>query len=324
MKLYPDLWKVVFQKLPVKTLLRLRDVCKSWRTIIDSPAFITEHFQHFNDNSYKNRLLLVERIGRNERSKLVIRVVKPTFEEIAQITTVHGDCRVWDILNGLFLFQEYVDTITQTQYPLLRIYNPYVTKTLILPPCPMLDHLVNKFVLGFDPSTEDYKVIGFRIRKLSSEIVVYSCKNNCWKTKTVEMNDAIPFSGMQFQHHFCQGAAHWMMSDGARKDGVFEYTHVLSLDFRREEFRCVEFPERRMINFLFVLGQSLAVFGISAESSNIWILRVDVGERVPKKRWYLYDSKKSSLDAYNFFQQNDIGRVTYDEDSGKIFGLTLV
>uniref|UniRef100_A0A803MP53 F-box domain-containing protein n=1 Tax=Chenopodium quinoa TaxID=63459 RepID=A0A803MP53_CHEQI len=302
MKLPQDMWTDIFLKLPVKTLLRLRGVYKSWAQIIDSPAFITEHCQSFNENSYKNRLLLIERIAISESFGQVIKVVKSTFEEIALITMVHRNCIIRDVLNALFLFQE--NGVTQ-----------------------------KLFILGFDPSCKDYKIIGFRakdkisIKELSPNIKVYSCNNNCWKIKTVQVNDAKSYGTVLLhQHYFCQGAAHWMMSDGARKkDGEFKYTHVLSFDFRREEFRCVELPDRRMIKFLFVFGKSLAVFGISAESTNIWIMREDNGKLVPKNRWILYDNKNSSLDAYNFFQQKCsaiVARVTYDEHSGKIFVLT--
>ncbi|XP_021747419.1 F-box protein At3g07870-like [Chenopodium quinoa] len=327
-----DIWKVVFQKLPVNTLLRLRGVCKSWRTIIDSPAFITEHFQHFNENSYKNRLILIERIGHLEWTDQVIRVVNFRLEEIAQITTIGKDCRVWETLNGLFLLQD--NDYKPTLIPNLRLYNPYVNKSLDLPPCPLPVLPIDMFVLGFNSSTKDYKVIGFRVKsskldELSSEIKVYSCNDRCWKTKNVQMNDAVMYRDILLrdlhQPHFCQGAAHWLVRD---VDDLFENTHVLSFDFGREEFRCVELPaeSRRMKKFLFIFGKCLAVFCFTAERTDVWIMREDDGERVPQNRWQLSDTKNSSLDACTFNELKNFGigaRVTYDEQCGKLFALRL-
>ncbi|XP_021747416.1 F-box protein CPR30-like [Chenopodium quinoa] len=330
MKLNPDLWAEVFLKLPVKTLVRVRDVCKSWRSIIDSPDFITEHCEQFKKNSDKNQLLLVERTGplRLKYSGKVIRVVnKLTFEEIRQITKVSEKCKIWDVFDGLFLYQDYDATI----YTSLKIWNPSVGKSWRLPDPPrplprLLGQGDDKLVLGFDPSSKDYKVIGFRrndgvsVKKLSSEIAVYSGINRLWKIKTVEVNEPFSyFAVLQHQHHFCQGAAHWIVSDGARNDGGFEYTHVLSFDFGIEEFRCVELPGMEMFKCLFVFGKSLAVFGISAESSRIWIMGEDVGEVVGEKQWILCFEGGSSLDAYNFFKEYKFARITYDEYTGEFF-----
>ncbi|XP_021739727.1 putative F-box/LRR-repeat/kelch-repeat protein At1g11620 [Chenopodium quinoa] len=329
MKLNPDLWTEIFLKLPVKTLVRLRDVCKSWRSVIDSPDFITAHCEHFKKNSDKNQLLLVERIGplRLGFAGQVIRVVnKLTFEEISQITTVSENCKIWGVFDGLFLYQDY----DATMHSKLKIWNPAVTKSWILPDPPrQLPHLLghdDKFVLGFDPSSKDYKVIAFRrkegvvVKKLSSKIAVYSRNLRLWKIKTVKVNEPFSyFAVLQNQHHFCQGAAHWIVSDGARNDGGFEYTHVLSFDFGIEEFQCVELPGMEMFKCLFVFGKSLAVFGISAERSRIWIMREDVGEVVREKPWVLCFEGASSLDAYAFFQQNKFAKITYDEYTGEFF-----
>uniref|UniRef100_A0A803MP45 CCHC-type domain-containing protein n=1 Tax=Chenopodium quinoa TaxID=63459 RepID=A0A803MP45_CHEQI len=242
-----------------------------------------------------------------------------------------GDAKpIRDIFNGLILFQEFRAPYYEfTRFPVLKLWNPSARKHQILRPCPLTlpGDGVDNFAIGFDSSSKDYKVVafgGYDNGVDNVKIAVYSFNNRRWKIKDVGVNNLVSSFSIRLHHrYFCQGAAHWINGDiVVEYDGSFEHTHMSSFDFGVEEFRRVPLPGWKMFKCLFDFGKSLAVFGISAESSKIWIMREDVGEVVPEKPWVRCFKGGSSLDALKFFIGNRNARITYDEYSGVYFLLS--
>ncbi|XP_056685309.1 putative F-box/kelch-repeat protein At3g17570 [Spinacia oleracea] len=56
----PELWREVMVRLPAKTLVRFRSVCKAWCSMIDEPDFLSMHLSVYKNNVDKNRLLVME------------------------------------------------------------------------------------------------------------------------------------------------------------------------------------------------------------------------------------------------------------------------
>ncbi|KAL7218697.1 hypothetical protein ACSBR2_011880 [Camellia fascicularis] len=48
----------ILARLPVKSLLQMRCVCKSWNSLINSPIFITSHMNQTLSNNNNELLLL--------------------------------------------------------------------------------------------------------------------------------------------------------------------------------------------------------------------------------------------------------------------------
>ncbi|XP_021747417.1 putative F-box protein At5g52610 [Chenopodium quinoa] len=336
MHLCEDLLTEIFLKLPVLTLLRFRAVCKSWCSIIDSPAFTSQHFELFNKNSTKNQLLLIHAVTQDDgMTELEFEVVNQfTFDRVKLIAFLTENCKIHDIFNGLILYQQIRDPkIKNTMYPVLMLLNPSVRKVRTLCPCTLpeqLGHGIDNFALGFDSSSNDYKVIAFggndRVNANLYKIAVYSLNEDRWKMKNVHVvdNPISRYTVLLHHRHFCQGGVHWIRGgrDTVLYEGGLEHTHFSSFDFGVEEFRCLPLPGRKMFKCMFDFEKSLAVFGISAESSNMWIMREDVGEVAPERPWVRCFRGGSSLDAFEFFKRNKYARITNDEYSGVFFVLS--
>ncbi|XP_021839010.1 F-box/kelch-repeat protein At3g06240-like [Spinacia oleracea] len=56
----PELWTDVLARLPAKTLVRFRCVCRAWCSKIDKPEFLSMHLSLYKNNVDKNRLLVME------------------------------------------------------------------------------------------------------------------------------------------------------------------------------------------------------------------------------------------------------------------------
>ncbi|XP_021856069.1 F-box/kelch-repeat protein At3g23880 [Spinacia oleracea] len=316
----PELQWEVMVRLPVKTLLRFRCICKCWRSIIDSPDFIFSHSNLLSNDINKTLMLVLEnskkfQYSQDHKQSLIIRD-RHTFRFCYQFV----ESEQWGFLgscNGLVLIQD-------IKFPsLLGLFNPCIRKALILPPCPIYfdkkryyrTHPI--FVLGFVSSCNDFKVVAFMDeesgitgKETSIIIAVYSLNDDLWRIKLVELNFPITVvTSKSWWDHFCQGAGHWIVN-----------THVFSFDFGVEEFSSVEFPNTGSEKFKydFVLGESLAVFGISPISICIWIMRKDGGN----DPWSLWFSGDSSFSGYYCFKYLSVKNFSYDVKSGTTYVLT--
>ncbi|KNA22252.1 hypothetical protein SOVF_035750 [Spinacia oleracea] len=102
-------------------------------------------------------------------------------------------------------------------------------------------------------------------------------------------------------------------------------THVLSFNFDTEDFLNVELPDATgnlVFKCLFILGESVAAFGISCSNCCIWVMNKDGtgGEKL----WSLRFTGDSCYDAYSFFRSYSFDKSFYDEHSGKLFTMTTL
>ncbi|KNA17293.1 hypothetical protein SOVF_081380 [Spinacia oleracea] len=205
---------------------------------------------------------------------------------------------------------------------MLRLWNPSVRKSLIIPFIPS-DFKWETYVLGFSPSSNDYKVVAFDFDRDGNVYAVYSISTNTWRIKPCPSN-SLPLFVLEAggnlplydSPHFCQGAVHWMVCGSVPNI----YTHVLSFEFDTEDFHIVELPdsagEVEMCRGLTTVGEELAVFGISALNCCIWVMRKEGGEKL----WSLRFSGDSCLDSYNFVARDCyfLKRFYYEQKTGVI------
>ncbi|XP_057543474.1 F-box/kelch-repeat protein At3g23880-like [Amaranthus tricolor] len=258
-----DIVSDILARLPVNTLLEFRVVCTSWRTYIDSPSFISKHRNLYNKNHSKNSHLL---IAESTRQLCLQRVTNDqTLTTLAFLPPFSPDIiipLIWEACNGLFLISVHADQRR------ICLWNPFLRKSLILPPCPIVTpFLFVHYVIGFSPSCDDYKVLAFRIRTIiqgyeyEPTMAVYSLKHHLWTIKINPMNvDAWtslrdPFSCDLYV--YCGGIVYWFTKVDP------EIIHAF--DFNTEEFKNVPVPEplkesKNLI--LFTIGELLAVISL--------------------------------------------------------------
>ncbi|XP_074265310.1 F-box/kelch-repeat protein At3g23880-like [Silene latifolia] len=341
----PEVWTQILSSLPAKTLLQFRCVCKSWYSIIDNPDFIHLHFQHCKINSGNNKLLLaLESFGEGNKDKRrlftiheaetwegnqegwVLTVREAETLENTSVIFRKPDSYSYHIkssCNGLLLVGRYGPRFHDE----LKLWNPCIRKSLLLPTCPLsLPRATRYYLLGFAPHSKDYKVVAFACessqdtdiqpRKMHS--AVYTLRDQLWTVKnpitTCIVLDLYSLSTAVF----FRGATYWLLRNHNQST---ELSHLGSFDFDKEIINLLELPfsldETGFVRFLFLLGGSLAVFSISQVTSSIWVLEQD-NEKRPWTRWF---SGKSTWDAHQLFlgEKCSYQKVFYYESDGGYF-----
>ncbi|XP_074265423.1 F-box/kelch-repeat protein At3g23880-like [Silene latifolia] len=294
----PEIRTQIFRKLPAKPLLKLSCVCKSWCSIIDYPDFIHTHFQisqipNSGNNNNNRSLLALEalEIYADHRAGCLLTVCLPeTLEETSHIFRksdiywyrIIGSC------NGLLLVSR--TGVFYESQKVLRLWNPCIRKSLVIPACPFPSYMLEDcvYVFGYAPVSKDYKVVAIGSRKSRSGearkmyLAVYRLRDQQWTVKkarhisfpnTIKMSQ--PFYCIQAAV-FLKGVAYWL---GNFDKYNVELTHLGSFYFDKEEIVLLELPssweERGSFKFLFLFGESLAIFRISEVASSIWVLDQD-------------------------------------------------
>ncbi|XP_074265205.1 putative F-box protein At3g23260 [Silene latifolia] len=350
----PEVWSQIFATLPAKTLVRFRCICKSWCSIIDHPTFVSMHLQIFKINSSKDKLLLALEALRGEDKGCMVTVREGCLVTVCEAETLRNTGRIFRKsdsysyhmiggCNGLFLVNRkniprrhtHGKTGHRFHQEELRLWNPCIRKSLVLPtrPCsPLLKDSV--YLLGFDAVSKDYKVVAIAIdycqpeETTKTDVAVYRLSNQQWTVKDDYLNISYPYRiGRLGPFHslsisvFFRGSAYWL---GQIDKNRIDLTHLGCFDFDSEKITFSKLPftwdESGSLRFLFLLGESLAVFSISLETSSIWVLQQDKEKFGP---WILWFSGKSNSAGYKTFEGIDSSKekIFYCESDGGYFVL---
>ncbi|XP_056683922.1 putative F-box protein At3g10240 isoform X2 [Spinacia oleracea] len=306
--LTPDLWNEVLLRSPVKTLLRFRCVCKSWFSLIDSPDFISMHLKMYKNN----QLLAIEYAPKSLLDfAFIIRRSDTTIRKIAQLVKNSESPMISGsvMIDGLMLIGCFTLRGSHLNTRELSLWNPSIRKLMSIPCCPLQPKFYDVgYYLGFAPSSKDYKVVAYELGdsdafELSIAIAIYSIRDRLWRVKSNWNN--VPrwcFDLMKARNGvvFSQGVLYCKPYFRFLEClGVEEKTHLLSFDFDSEEFGVLKLPDigEDMRRFLFLLGGSLAIFGISNVRASVWVMEKSPG----KETWCQFSSGDSDIEAYEFF-----------------------
>lgn len=207
--------------LKVKTILRLKSVCKSWNSLVSDSTFVKKHLKKSSQNPH-----LILTLENNEPNNILMFPIHGILENPSSIT-VHSDSFHHPLkdeviavgsCNGLlcFLFGSISMTlagnVTAYQNHWFRFRNPSTrttSKELGLFRYSFLMESKNqrsaifKFMFGYDDSHETYKVVAFRVQgdldniaSWKSEVKVYRLNDNCWRN--VQGFHVIPFKWLDY------------------------------------------------------------------------------------------------------------------------------
>lgn len=232
-------------RLPVKTLLRCIVLSKSWYDLIKTPNFIATHL-HKTLSSDDHRLFLHRLYGNNDET------FRLYFDnnDFGEYMTPHPPCdtkkhlHVAGSCNGLIcLFRDDFSHGFGYGYRFI-LWNPSIRKSILLPSPHFI--FANNFLrcrnftgFGFDPTTQDYKVL--RIMNLLVDdwihfrADVYSLNSNSWK----DITDIVP----RYRVHesvtpaFVNGALHWIATENNYRN------FIMVFDVRDDVFREMMLPE---------------------------------------------------------------------------------
>ncbi|KAE8674677.1 Detected protein of unknown function [Hibiscus syriacus] len=244
----------ILSKLHVKSLTRLRCVCKTWSSSFETPHFNTKH--HQNNLKNNNLNLLLKRchgytrdnihyfsqlsIEKDQNFRVKYNIHLPFFENFVHAPLVHGPCNGILCLTDLSCFGHNV-----------ALWNPSTREFKILPqstvqrPHRLLDFSSFNFLgFGYDSQTDDFKCIRFvtnyfeenldewLMADWTSQVELYSLKRDSWKEILFPGVDA--FASILFNNYvngfiYCQAVA--------------VDHHILSFDMVNEKFSTSPLPE---------------------------------------------------------------------------------
>nr|XP_015869004.2 F-box protein At3g07870-like [Ziziphus jujuba var. spinosa] len=160
----------ILSKLPVKTLMKFKSVCKHWSNLIDSPFFA--HL-HSSQAIQETRVLLPSSSSSDGQQKCLkpckddgrfmhisLDLVSKFFESKSYYLV--GSC------NGLLCFKKksYCDIDRRTGG--LLLFNPLRQQLLPLPPPSAESVSMRQFGFGFDSSTATYKMLSVFYNEIST------------------------------------------------------------------------------------------------------------------------------------------------------------
>ncbi|KAK8558892.1 hypothetical protein V6N12_042184 [Hibiscus sabdariffa] len=226
----------ILKRLPVKSLVRCKSVCKTWNTLISNPSFISVHLQASLSN---NTPFLLLGCLKKDGLEYSLHYDNDGFGKFKQLPFPRFgfvfDSQVVGSCNGVICVRLYT-------YDELRfvLWNHSIQKYISLPQLSFSEDDDFNFVFGFDLVTNDYKLLIVGVDKDGTwiEPYLFSLNENCWKRVNAFSTN---YAFVPGPLNFVNGAVHW---SGYRERNNGEYSHaILGFDLSAEEFFEINFPE---------------------------------------------------------------------------------
>ncbi|KAK3417201.1 hypothetical protein EUGRSUZ_H02939 [Eucalyptus grandis] len=242
----------ILLRLPAKSLVRCKCVCKRWRSLISDPGFAKSHLQKLKAGD----LIPSQRIiigGRNGPLKTVDYEALDGGE--GRMVVPHGiePSRIVGSCDGL------VCLIGPSNFV---IYNPTTREYMELPGSDFVDQATlfrgarndSFYGFGYDSQSDDYKialVVGDVVEVENWKVAIFSLKSCSWRMMMIE----VPFQEEEVEcgHPavYWKGALHchvyvWNMNDEG-------FSAILSFDLSEEKFHQV-LPVPPVDEDIFLLG----------------------------------------------------------------------
>ncbi|KAJ8747797.1 hypothetical protein K2173_006950 [Erythroxylum novogranatense] len=343
----PEVVVDILMRVPVKSLLCCKCVCKSWNSIISSPEFITNHLKQTTARSRRNPFLFLKYISKpfTEKSCWIYR---DNDEEFSVHSQMEHPCKIRSWNNGFIGSCDGVICLSNDEkhylvHPLL--WNPSIRRYLRLPrpliPCHTSNNIYGVIAgFGFDSQNNDYKVVRIvNVRrsmvinkklKHPIEVEIYSLNARSWKMIGACVD---PF-GMCFgnmQPTLLNGIVHWLVY---RLVNQKEYNSVLTFDFKKELFDSINLPKIVVTEWnelsVTVCQKSLGVFHLDDHHCNIWVMQ-EYGVVDSWIKIFIID-RRGVIERPLCFRSNgeilmesvNDKLITYDAEEQKIYDLGII
>ncbi|KAI8028108.1 F-box/kelch-repeat protein [Camellia lanceoleosa] len=209
----------ILNRLPVKSLLRFRCVCKTFRQLISNPTFISSHLLH-----HRTPITTATIFTFTHRTTTSLSLLQSPSSSQNPINLVHPfsnhtrNLHLIGSINGLLCL-----CLCLSNHPLhchrrslLLLWNP-ATKLFKSLPSPTIQipsgffHLSYGFGFQFHSSTSssDYKVIRIVSFNLQTRVEVYSGISDCWRE--IQVMDLRFYSHKLSCEVIVNGAPYWLL-----------------------------------------------------------------------------------------------------------------
>ncbi|KNA21365.1 hypothetical protein SOVF_043830 [Spinacia oleracea] len=238
----------ILSRLPVKSLLVLIFVCKSWYSLIKSPNFVKLHLnQTLISNSDRYLLLSYSSVNSSDEENL------HNHLDFSDIDLNHNHLVFWDLDHPLKHHEvnligscNGVVCISDKSNTDFFLFNPLTKSQRKLPPNNIGPNPLNNetlvFGFGYDSENDDYKVLRLVQNCYYTEInyskaEVYSLRNNSWKCV-----EGIPYFLLFLCRNgiFVKEGIHYIV---VTKELQMTCKLIACFDFKTETYSLMECPD---------------------------------------------------------------------------------
>ncbi|PNY15547.1 F-box/kelch-repeat protein [Trifolium pratense] len=305
-----DLIPEILSRLPVKSLLQFRCVCKSWKSLISDPKFANKHLTLSTTHtihciSYRDNVHVL--LKSYSLDSVLTNITETQFPSSNGKVFLVGSC------NGM-LFLAAKDLLV------FQLWNPSIRKFKELPP-PIIEpqQFPLMYGFGYDPISDKYKVMvmfcfghlfhdGWIVEVMKLQVKVHTLGTDSWKNV---LDFPFVFASAQ-GGQYASGSINWLLFKGTKR-------FIASFDLGIECYREVLLPDdsgkvdKNKLS-LSVLRDCLCM--ISGE--DVWVMK----EYGNKESWtklftisYMLDPRASS---YSYIRAECVldeqVLLTYEED----------
>ena len=285
----------ILLRLPTKSIITCICVCKTWKSIIQNPTFISTHLHLSINNNNKHHLLF--RFGSwtresyalhkdddddcTQHTRFAFPLLVPELGPLNGLSSLVGTC------NGLICF---FNELSSYEIDTFFLWNPCVRRFVILPSPNVTLRTHGELVrfigfgFGFDAKTKDYKVVRLvthwdnpKFPKDRPVVEVYSLATGEWRLVSAlpplcTLIDGFEHTSFYFEpQRFVNGALHWL---------AYHYTDcfILAFDLGDEVFRKILLPEDPIPSHypyasVSGYGDSIVFCHSMSYSLDIWVMK---------------------------------------------------
>jgi F-box interacting protein len=301
-----DVSMEILSKLPVKSLMRFKCISKSMYALITNPRFIKKHLT--SPNPHRGAILRrgdgLDRLRVSPFSNKPIEPKPPRLSTLSNETLeLSGDVdlsqlfqdevtglRMLGPCNGILCVAANLtmkDGDLKPDYEIV-LWNPATRESKMLPPINMpTSTFTSNFGFGFDPKTDDYKVVRILSFDSHREVVVYNLSTNSWRAIDSSPNPSHSIRLPRFPSCL-NGVLYWWAIEDPYNE---ERRHLISFDMSNEVFQELLPPPTQGIRFedIAVINDSLTLMlpgcNLFEEWIEIWVLNEFGIERTWKPKF---------------------------------------
>ncbi|GLT54809.1 hypothetical protein SLA2020_279760 [Shorea laevis] len=295
----------ILSRLPVKLLMRFRCVSKAWCSLISSPHFIATHLNRSLSNSQHPPFLFLSHYDNkpNYEDSIHTLLVYPDQEieqkgdffaypsDSIELRGIHHSINFFLHLvgssNGLLCL---ANTVFNNESGLCVLWNPSIQKAISLPkPNIGFPGCLNQSVgFGYDPMTEDYKLVRLvylqgigriAFNNVPPLVEIYTLRTGIWRSITAPSPPYL--INMWSSSVFVNGAVHWP-AHTPRRQGAFRNV-IVWFNMKDEAFGEVGMPKSLQgledLNVTVALLDGLLAF-VERERASLWPYRNEVSHAV--------------------------------------------
>ncbi|XP_058759180.1 F-box/kelch-repeat protein At3g06240-like [Vicia villosa] len=261
----------ILLRLPVKSLIRFKSVCKLWFSLIShDPHFANSHFQ-LNAATHKRRILFISTSAPITRSidleaplhdEPASTALSPNFIFSLSYLEIKGSC------NG-FIYLNYFGNMC--------LWNPSTGIHVQIPLSPVNSSCFGYLDgFGYDHSTDDYLIVSMcynpALPHISSHLQFFSFRANTWKKLEATY---FPYMNASHNHRvgsLLGGVMHWL---AFRRD--IPMNVIVAFDLTERKLLEMSLPDDFNTGpsycDLWVFGEFLSLWSMGKDIVEIWVMK---------------------------------------------------